>query len=131
MRTISEQDQSFKTAVSKQDTVALGDGRRWLFGFRIYWGRIFVSYTFGTTLGMEEGQEERKTEMELNNLQQQQDPSSMFDPTASSSSCFQIPHDQPMFATDHHHQNWVSDSMFGSNFLQPGFAFFTPSIETI
>ena len=80
---------------------------------------------------MEEGQEERKTEMELNNLQQQQDPSSMFDPTASSSSCFQIPHDQPMFATDHHHQNWVSDSMFGSNFLQPGFAFFTPSIETI
>ncbi|CAN7021474.1 unnamed protein product, partial [Brassica rapa subsp. trilocularis] len=59
------------------------------------------------------GEEYLKTEMELNNLQQQQDPSSMFDPTASSSSCFQIPHDQPMFATDHHHQNWVSDSMFG------------------
>ncbi|CAF1926699.1 unnamed protein product [Brassica napus] len=41
-------------------------------------------------------------------------PSSVFDPTASSSVCFQIPHDQPMFATDlHHHQNWVSGSMFG------------------
>ncbi|XP_048638428.1 agamous-like MADS-box protein AGL65 isoform X3 [Brassica napus] len=71
---------------------------------------------FGTTLGMEEDQEnEIKTEMEFKNLQQQQDPSSMFDPTASSSSCFQIPLDQPMFATDlhHHHQNWVSGSMFG------------------
>ncbi|KAH0877864.1 hypothetical protein HID58_065258 [Brassica napus] len=52
---------------------------------------------FGTTLGMEEDHEKKiKTEMDLNNLQQQQDPSSMFDPTASSSSsCFQIPHDQP------------------------------------
>ncbi|CAG7869321.1 unnamed protein product [Brassica rapa] len=71
---------------------------------------------FGTNLGMEEDQEnEIKTEMEFKNLQQQQDPSSMFDPTASSSSCFQIPLDQPMFATDlhHHHQNWVSGSMFG------------------
>ncbi|CAH8381248.1 unnamed protein product [Eruca vesicaria subsp. sativa] len=52
---------------------------------------------FATTLVMEEG------------------PSSMYDPTASSSGCFQIPQDQNMFATDHHHhhQNWVSGSMFG------------------
>ncbi|CAF1926680.1 unnamed protein product [Brassica napus] len=74
---------------------------------------------FGTTLGMEKDHEKKiKTGMEWNNLQQQQqqqqDPSSMFDPTASSSVCFQIPPDQPMFATDlHYHQNWVSGSMFG------------------
>ncbi|KAF3607332.1 hypothetical protein DY000_02045773 [Brassica cretica] len=73
---------------------------------------------FGTTLGMEKDHEKKiKTGMEWNNSQQQQqqqDPSSMFDPTASSSVCFQIPPDQPMFATDlHYHQNWVSGSMFG------------------
>ncbi|CAF1926703.1 unnamed protein product [Brassica oleracea] len=71
-----------------------GDG---CLGFEYIGEEYSYPTPFGTTLGMEEGQEkERKTEMELNNLQQQQDPSSMFDPTASSSSsCFQIPHDQP------------------------------------
>ncbi|KAJ0257339.1 Agamous-like MADS-box protein AGL65 [Hirschfeldia incana] len=72
---------------------------------------------FGTTLGMEDDTgKELKTEMELNNLQQQrQDPSSMYHPTASSSVFFQIPHDQPMFDTDHHHhlQKCVSGSVFG------------------
>lgn len=75
---------------------------------------------FGSTLGMEEDQEKKiKSEMELNNLQQhqQQHDPSMYDPTANNNGgCFQIPHDQSMFATDHHHhhhQNWVPDSMFG------------------
>ncbi|KAG2259469.1 hypothetical protein Bca52824_078763 [Brassica carinata] len=76
--------------------------------------------SFGTSLGMEEDQEKKiKSEMELNNLQQQQqqDPSSVYDPRANNGGCFQIPHDQSMFATDHqhhhHHQNWVPDSMLG------------------
>ncbi|XP_006416569.2 agamous-like MADS-box protein AGL65 [Eutrema salsugineum] len=75
---------------------------------------------FGTSLGMEEDQDKKiKCEMELNNLQEQQKPSSMYDPTVNNSGFFQIPHDQSMFATDHHHhqhhhhQNWVPDSMFG------------------
>ena len=77
---------------------------------------------FGTTLGMEEDQEKKiKSEMELNTLpqqqqqQQQQDPSSMYDPTTNHGGCFQIPHDQSMFGTNHyqHHQNWVPGSMFG------------------
>ncbi|KAF8114334.1 hypothetical protein N665_0039s0097 [Sinapis alba] len=73
--------------------------------------------SFGTSLGMEEDQEKKiKSEMELNNLQhqQQQDPSSMYDPRANNGGCFQIPHDQSMFATDHHHHhNWVPDSLLG------------------
>ncbi|XP_048621095.1 agamous-like MADS-box protein AGL65 isoform X2 [Brassica napus] len=77
--------------------------------------------SFGTSLGMEEDQEKKiKSEMELNNLQQQQqqDPSSVYDPRANNGGCFQMPHDQSMFASDHHqhhhhHQNWVPDSMLG------------------
>uniref|UniRef100_M4DJ66 MADS-box domain-containing protein n=1 Tax=Brassica campestris TaxID=3711 RepID=M4DJ66_BRACM len=80
---------------------------------------------FGTTLGMDEDQEKKiKSEMELNNLQQkqqQQDPSSMYAPTANNGGCFQNPHDQSMFSTDHHHhyqhyqhhQNWVPGPVFG------------------
>ncbi|KAG2321265.1 hypothetical protein Bca52824_014478 [Brassica carinata] len=74
--------------------------------------------SFGTSLGMEEDQEKKiKSEMELNNLQQQQhqDQSSMYDPRANNGVCFQIPHDQSMFATGHHHHhhNWVQDSVLG------------------
>lgn len=80
--------------------------------------------SFGTSLGMEEDQDKKiiKSEMEMNNLQsqqqQQQQDLSMYDPTVNSNGgCFQIPHDQSMFATDqhhhHHHQNWVPDPMFG------------------
>ncbi|CAH8357260.1 unnamed protein product [Eruca vesicaria subsp. sativa] len=81
---------------------------------------------FGTTLGMEEDLEKKiKSEMELNILpqqqqqqQQQQDPSSTYDPTTNNGGCFQIPHDQSMFGTNHHqhyqhHQNWVPESIFG------------------
>ncbi|KAL0699677.1 hypothetical protein Bca4012_055799 [Brassica carinata] len=79
--------------------------------------------SFGTSLGMEEDQEKKiKSEMELNNLQQQQhqDQSSMYDPRANNGVCFQIPHDQSMFATGHHHHhhNWVQDSVLAAKLTQ-------------
>nr|AXR70635.1 MADS-box 13 [Momordica dioica] len=70
---------------------------------------------FGTTLGMAEDQDKKiKSQMELNNLQQQQQDPSMYDPMAQNNGeCFQIPHNGNMFVNDDGSSNWVPYSMFG------------------
>ncbi|KAG2303240.1 hypothetical protein Bca52824_031891 [Brassica carinata] len=108
---VTQEDQKCRNPA--QQFEQLGQQRDGFLGLQQIEEEYSYPTPFDTTIGMEEDQEKIKSEMELNSLQlqQQQDPSSTYNPTARSSDCFQIPHDQPLFATNHHH--WVSDSMFG------------------